>query len=169
MRVYGIWIKRNAFYVQKHIAKRTVSYNFLLVRDKPLGAPAFVKIVYSVFLSPHCCTFSVAFLSISRCIFLTYYILMIWLFANSCVNHMMFVAAYVWLDKMYCAMCFACKTIMFYMIIKFFWIENWINFQKIKAQNKHQSDMLGWMLQNTFDDSVDLTRYPPIAPFINRV
>ena len=39
-------LKDIAFYVQKHIAPWTVVITFLLVRDKPLGAPAFVKRVY---------------------------------------------------------------------------------------------------------------------------
>ena len=33
-------------FMLKHIAHMTVCYNFSLVRDKPLGAPAFVKLVY---------------------------------------------------------------------------------------------------------------------------
>ena len=41
---YGL--KNIAFYFQKHIAHRTVCYNFLLVHDKPLGVPIFVKLVY---------------------------------------------------------------------------------------------------------------------------
>ena len=39
-------LKDIAFYVQKHITHRTVYFNFPLVRDKPLGAPAFVRLVY---------------------------------------------------------------------------------------------------------------------------
>ena len=46
IRVNGAWIKYIAFYVQKHIAPWTVVITLLLVRDKPLGAPAFVKRVY---------------------------------------------------------------------------------------------------------------------------
>ena len=38
-------LKDVAFYIQKHIAHRPICYNFLLVRDTPLGAPAFVKLV----------------------------------------------------------------------------------------------------------------------------
>ena len=38
-------IKDIAFYVQKHIVQRTVCYNLPLVRDKPLGAPLYVKLV----------------------------------------------------------------------------------------------------------------------------
>ena len=34
-------------YVQKHIASLAMCYNPSLVRDKPLGAPIFVKLVYS--------------------------------------------------------------------------------------------------------------------------
>ena len=55
---FGVWaeipqcgytehgLKDLAFYVQKHIASRAMCHNFLLVRDKPLGAPAFVRLVY---------------------------------------------------------------------------------------------------------------------------
>ena len=39
-------LKYIAFYVQKHITPRTVYCSFLLVRDKPLGAPASVKRVF---------------------------------------------------------------------------------------------------------------------------
>ena len=39
-------LKDMAFYVKSHIAKRTGCYNYTLVRDKPLRAPAFVKLVY---------------------------------------------------------------------------------------------------------------------------
>ena len=46
MRLYAVWIKIYCVYVQKHIAHRAVCFNFPLVRDKPLGAPAFVKLVY---------------------------------------------------------------------------------------------------------------------------
>ena len=35
-----------AFYIQKHIALLAVCYNFPLVRDKPLGVSAFVRLVY---------------------------------------------------------------------------------------------------------------------------
>ena len=31
------WLNAIAFYVKKHIPPRAVCYNFLLVRDKPLG------------------------------------------------------------------------------------------------------------------------------------
>ena len=34
------------FYVHKHIAHLVMCYNPSLVRDKPLGAPAYVKLVY---------------------------------------------------------------------------------------------------------------------------
>ena len=41
-------LKYIAFCVKKkHIAHKTVCYNFPLVHDKPLGTPAFVKLVYS--------------------------------------------------------------------------------------------------------------------------
>ena len=36
------------FYVQKHIAHKTICYNFPLAYNKPLGAPAFVKLVYQM-------------------------------------------------------------------------------------------------------------------------
>ena len=35
-----------AFYVQKHIAHWAICYNFLLVQNKPLGVPTFVRLVY---------------------------------------------------------------------------------------------------------------------------
>ena len=38
---------RIAFYVQKHIAALAMCHNPPLVRDKPLGAPASVKLVFS--------------------------------------------------------------------------------------------------------------------------
>ena len=34
------------FYVQKHIAALEMCHNQLLVRDKPLGSPASMKLVY---------------------------------------------------------------------------------------------------------------------------
>ena len=40
-------IKYVAFYVQKHIAPQAVCYNFMLVHDKPQGAPAYGRVVYS--------------------------------------------------------------------------------------------------------------------------
>ena len=40
-------LKGIAFYVQKHIAPHVVYYNFPVVRDKLLGAPASVRLVYS--------------------------------------------------------------------------------------------------------------------------
>ena len=39
-------LKYVAFYVQKHIAQSSTCYNLPLFRDMPLGAPAFVKLVY---------------------------------------------------------------------------------------------------------------------------
>ena len=39
-------LKDIAFYVKKHITPSTVVINSLLVRDKPLGAPASVKRVF---------------------------------------------------------------------------------------------------------------------------
>ena len=41
-------LKDIAFYVQKHIALQGVCYNFPLVHDKPLGAPAFGRLVYYI-------------------------------------------------------------------------------------------------------------------------
>ena len=41
-------LKDIAFYVQKHTAPRAVCYNYPLVRDKPLGTPAYVRVVYIV-------------------------------------------------------------------------------------------------------------------------
>ena len=39
-------IKYIAFYVKKHRAPPAACYNFPLVRDKPLGAPAYVRVAY---------------------------------------------------------------------------------------------------------------------------
>ena len=39
-------LKDIAFYVQNHIALRAICFNFQLVHDKPLGVPAFVRLVY---------------------------------------------------------------------------------------------------------------------------
>ena len=39
-------LKYIAVYVKKHIEPWVVYHNFPLVRDKPLEAPAFVKLVY---------------------------------------------------------------------------------------------------------------------------
>ena len=49
-----------AFYVQKHTAHWTVVITSLLVRDRPLGAPAYVKRVYWCVTRAHgrgCCLF----------------------------------------------------------------------------------------------------------------
>ena len=47
-------LKDLAFYVQKHIASWAVCNNFPLVRDKPLGVPVFVRLVYeSIKLAVH--------------------------------------------------------------------------------------------------------------------
>ena len=46
MRVYGAWIKIYCVYVPKQITPCTVVITPLLVRDKPLEAPASVKRVY---------------------------------------------------------------------------------------------------------------------------
>ena len=43
----GHGLKLIIFYVQKHIAALEMCHNQPLVRDKLLGAPAFVKLVYS--------------------------------------------------------------------------------------------------------------------------
>ena len=51
MRVYGAWIKYIMLYVQKHITPLVMCYNPPLVRDKPLGVPAFVKLIYLVVAS----------------------------------------------------------------------------------------------------------------------
>ena len=40
-------LKQNSFHVQKHIVAIAMCYNPVLARDKPLGAPAYVKRVYS--------------------------------------------------------------------------------------------------------------------------
>ena len=39
-------LKLITFYVQKHVAALEMCHNEPLVRDKPLGAPAYVKLVY---------------------------------------------------------------------------------------------------------------------------
>ena len=39
-------LKHRTFYVQKYIAPLEMCYNPPVVRDKPLGAPAFVRPVY---------------------------------------------------------------------------------------------------------------------------
>ena len=39
-------LKHFSFYVQKHIVTMGMCYNPTLVRDKPLGTPASVKLVY---------------------------------------------------------------------------------------------------------------------------
>ena len=44
--LYGPSIKTYFVYVQKHIVTMGMSYNPELVRDKPLGAPTSVKLVY---------------------------------------------------------------------------------------------------------------------------
>ena len=41
-------LKINAFYVQKLIAALAMCHNPAPVRDKPLGAPASVKLVYYI-------------------------------------------------------------------------------------------------------------------------
>ena len=39
-------LKHITFYVQNHRAPQAMCYNPLLVRDKMLGVPAFVKLIY---------------------------------------------------------------------------------------------------------------------------
>ena len=46
MWIYGAWIKNITFYVQKHTAVLALCYNPALVRDKLLGVPASVELVY---------------------------------------------------------------------------------------------------------------------------
>ena len=41
-------LKYITFYVEKHIAHLAMCYNPMLVRDKPLEAPKFVKLVYII-------------------------------------------------------------------------------------------------------------------------
>ena len=41
----GHGLKRITFYVQKHITALEMRHNQPLIRDKPLGAPASVKLV----------------------------------------------------------------------------------------------------------------------------
>ena len=40
-------LKDVAIYVQKHIAPWVIGYNPPLIRDMPLGVPAFVSVVFS--------------------------------------------------------------------------------------------------------------------------
>ena len=46
MRVYGAWIKTHYVLCSKHIAALALYYDWGLVRNKPLGVPASVKLVY---------------------------------------------------------------------------------------------------------------------------
>ena len=46
MRYMEYELKYIAFYVQKHIAPLAMCYNPRLVHDKPLGAPAFAKLIF---------------------------------------------------------------------------------------------------------------------------
>ena len=39
-------LKDIAFYVQKQIAHWAVCYNYPLVRDKPIGTAAYVRVIY---------------------------------------------------------------------------------------------------------------------------
>ena len=52
-------LKDIAFYVQKHITPRAVCYNFPLARDKLLGVPALLRLVYYLdwkghLMGPYC-------------------------------------------------------------------------------------------------------------------
>ena len=44
------------FYVEKHIAPRTICYNHPLVPDKPLRAPAFARLLYHSWFNSHSTT-----------------------------------------------------------------------------------------------------------------
>ena len=44
-------LKDVAFYVKKHIAPWAIYHNPQLVQEMPLGAPAFVRLVYSQLIS----------------------------------------------------------------------------------------------------------------------
>ena len=44
---YGLWCI--TFYVQKHMTPFAMCYNLSLICDRPLGAPAFVKLIYAVY------------------------------------------------------------------------------------------------------------------------
>ena len=46
VRVYGHGLEHIAFNVKKYIAALVMCYNPALVHDKPLGAPAYVELVY---------------------------------------------------------------------------------------------------------------------------
>ena len=46
MRLYGAWVKYIMFYVQKRMTPSPVCSGSPLVRDKLLGAPTFVRLVY---------------------------------------------------------------------------------------------------------------------------
>ena len=48
MRVYGAWIKRYRVLCSKRIVPRAVCYKFPLVHNKLLGAPAFVRLIYTL-------------------------------------------------------------------------------------------------------------------------
>ena len=48
MRVYGTWIKTYYVLCSKHKAPLAMCYNPPLVRDMPLGALAYVKVVYQM-------------------------------------------------------------------------------------------------------------------------
>ena len=47
VRVYRAWINIT-FYVQKQTASMAMCYDLPLVQDKPLGAPAFVKLFFGL-------------------------------------------------------------------------------------------------------------------------
>ena len=62
-------LKHITFYVQKYIAALAMCYNPGLVRDKPLGAPASVKLIYYVLQNTFCSYFTEHYwLGISICL-----------------------------------------------------------------------------------------------------
>ena len=50
MKVCGSRTKIYCVLCSKHMAHRAVCYNFPLVHDKPLGTPAYVRVVYMAYL-----------------------------------------------------------------------------------------------------------------------
>ena len=51
MRAHEAWIKRHSVLCKKISAPSAVCFNFPFVRKKPLGTPAFVKLVYYIHMS----------------------------------------------------------------------------------------------------------------------
>ena len=47
-------LKYNMFYIEKHKAPQAMCYDPMLVCDKPLGAPTFVKLVYCGVKKQYC-------------------------------------------------------------------------------------------------------------------